>query len=53
MQKHLILITLIFSLVAKEMNAQKFKYGYVNADKILSEMPEIEMANKELEGYVK
>jgi outer membrane protein len=53
MQKYLLLIILIFSFLAEGLNAQKLKYGYVNADKILTEMPEIELANKELEGYVK
>jgi len=52
MKKYLLIIVL-FSLIAQGLNAQKLKYGFVNADKILAEMPEIEMANKELEGYVK
>ncbi len=33
--------------------AQKFKYGYINADKVLQEMPDIAAANKELENYIK
>jgi outer membrane protein len=53
MLKYLIAFSLFFGLSAENTFAQKLKYGYVNADKILSEMPEIEIANKELEVYVK
>lgn len=35
------------------LSAQKFKYGYINADKVLQEMPEIASANKTLEAYIK
>ena len=31
--------------------AQKLKYGYIDANKILMEMPEISAANKELDAY--
>jgi outer membrane protein len=53
MKKYLIVTCFIIGFVLDGLQAQKLKYGYVNADKILSEMPEIEIANKELEGYVK
>jgi len=53
MQKYFLIIILIINLVAEDLCAQKLKYGYVNADKILAEMPEIGLANKELESYVK
>lgn len=53
MLKYLFTISLFFGFIAEYTIAQKLKYGYVNADKILSEMPEIEIANKELEVYVK
>jgi len=53
MQKYLIITCLLLCFSFQEIKAQKLKYGYINADKILTEMPEIEMANKELEGYVK
>ncbi|MFN8256673.1 MAG: OmpH family outer membrane protein [Bacteroidales bacterium] len=52
MKKYLLML-IIIGMIAQIAVAQKFKYGYINADKVLSEMPEIEMANKELEGYVK
>ena len=50
--KNLILILFIVS-VFFNLSAQKFKYGYINADKVLQEMPEISTANKELEAYIK
>lgn len=42
-----------FLLIFSNSNAQKLKYGYVNAEKILLEMPEIKLANQELEAYIK
>ncbi len=53
MQKYLLITCFILGSLFQGVHAQKLKYGYINADKILSEMPEIELANKELEGYVK
>ncbi len=53
MKKYLMIICLILSFSLQEIQGQKLKYGYISADKVLAEMPEIEMANKELEGYVK
>ena len=50
--KNLILILFIFFGFLNS-SAQKFKYGYVNADKVLQKMPEISTANKELEAYIK
>ena len=49
---HLFIILSII-LVSENIYSQKFKYGYINADKILAEMPEIEKANKDLESYIK
>jgi outer membrane protein len=43
---------MVYLAFPSESFSQKLKYGYINADKVLSEMPEIELANKELEGYV-
>ena len=52
--KKLFTLLLIFILIwPLDIYAQKLKYGYLNAEKILAEMPEIELANKELEGYIK
>jgi len=50
-----IFILLIFTMLFKinYLEAQKFKYGYINAEKILAEMPEIMLANNEIEAYVK
>ena len=48
--------TLVLVLVIITFNlsfAQKFKYGYINADKVLQSMPEIAAANKEMEAYIK
>ncbi|MDF1548208.1 MAG: OmpH family outer membrane protein [Bacteroidales bacterium] len=53
MKNQLLVISLILMLLPTQIIAQKFKYGYINADKILAEMPEIEKANKDLEGYIK
>lgn len=50
--KKLILILVIVSNFFN-LSAQKFKYGFINADKVLQEMPEISTANKELEAYIK
>lgn len=50
--KNLILI-LFFASIFSNLSAQKFKYGYINADKVLQQMPEISTANKELEAYIK
>jgi outer membrane protein len=52
MKKLIIVFFLALLLVPTKGFSQKFKYGYINADKVLSEMPEIELANKELEGYI-
>ena len=47
-------ILILFILISFfELSAQKFKYGYINADKVLQEMPEIASANKTLEAYIK
>lgn len=46
-------IVLIFIFLPLQLTSQKLKYGYINADKVLSEMPEIEKANKDLETYTK
>lgn len=53
MWKYSFILFLTILLLPEFVAAQKFKYGYINADKVLSEMPEIDLANKELEGYVK
>ena len=52
--KTLYLLFLITSFLCTEsIYPQKLKYGYVNADKVLAEMPEIEKANKDLENHIK
>ncbi|OQY03619.1 MAG: hypothetical protein B6I20_04690 [Bacteroidetes bacterium 4572_117] len=52
--KKLIIISLAtFFFGFTNLSAQKFKYGYINGDNILQEMPEILMANKTLETYIK
>jgi outer membrane protein len=53
MKKLTALLLILLWIIPSEAHAQKLKYGYVNAEKILSEMPEIELANKELDGYIK
>jgi len=53
MKRNSILIILILTLLPLHLISQKFKYGYINADKVLAEMPEIEKANKDLETYTK
>ncbi len=50
--KNLIII-LIVIFGSFNLSAQEFKYGFVNADKILQEMTEFDSANKELEAYIK
>jgi outer membrane protein len=47
-KKHLILC-LIITVLSINSFSQKLKYGYIDANKILSEMPEIAIANKEIE----
>ncbi|MCF6240590.1 MAG: OmpH family outer membrane protein [Bacteroidales bacterium] len=51
MKRNILLILLIAATI--NSFAQKFKYGYINADKVLQEMPDIAAANKELEAYIK
>ncbi len=53
MKQKLFLIGICLLLLFNHLHGQKLKYGYVNANKILSEMPEIVLANQELEGYIK
>ena len=48
-----VFLALLFSIVVQNIYSQKFKYGYINADKVLAQMPEIEKANKKLEAYMK
>ncbi len=50
--KNLILLSIVV-LGFFNLSAQKFKYGYINAEKVLQEMPEISTANKKLEAYIK
>ncbi len=52
MKNLLLIICLVFLVIPGKAYTQKLKYGYINAEKVLSEMPEIELANKEIEGYV-
>ncbi len=51
--KNILLFVLLLTLFSEYTFSQKFKYGYINADKVLAEMPEIEKANKDLESYAK
>jgi outer membrane protein len=52
MKKIIFSLSIIFLIIPSVTFSQKLKYGYIDANKILSEMPEIERANKELETYV-
>ena len=48
-----VFIIIIFLLSSKVyINAQNFKYGYLNSDKLLSEMVEVKDANKKLEVFI-
>ncbi len=53
MKNYYILTVLLIILFTEYSYSQKFKYGYINADKVLAQMPEIEKANKDLETYMK
>ncbi|NJO88345.1 MAG: OmpH family outer membrane protein [Chloroflexia bacterium] len=53
MKTYYFLLVLLISLFTEYSYSQKFKYGYINADKVLAQMPEIEKANKDLETYMK
>lgn len=53
MKSLVLFILLLIVFIPEDIYSQKLKYGYINAEKVLAEMPEIEMANKEIEGYVK
>jgi len=53
MKTHYLLLILLFAIISDSAFSQKFKYGFINADKVLAEMPEIEKANKDLESYMK
>jgi outer membrane protein len=53
MKSFVLSVLLLLVIVPDKIYSQKLKYGYINAEKVLAEMPEIEMANKEIEGYVK
>jgi len=46
----IVIILIIVNIV--NINAQKFKYGYLNSDKLLSEMTEVKNANKQLETFI-
>ena len=50
--KKFILLILLITTGINYLSAQKFKYGYINADKVLQEMPEITAANTELKAYI-
>ncbi len=53
MKTNYLFVFLIIILINEYSYSQKFKYGYINADKVLTQMPEIEKANKDLEAYIK
>jgi outer membrane protein len=53
MKKYFFLLTIVLASNIFSAGAQKFKYGYINADKVLQEMPDIAEANKKLEDYIK
>lgn len=53
MKKFIFVLLVVFYSGLFNLSAQKFKYGYINADKVLQEMPEISTANIELESYIK
>ncbi len=53
MKKYTFLLLIFLVNISFSVVAQKFKYGYINADKILQEMPDIAEANKKLEAYIK
>jgi outer membrane protein len=48
MKRTALLIAFCLFMLTGSVLAQKLKYGFVNAEKLLSEMPEIELANKQL-----
>ncbi|MBN1252969.1 MAG: OmpH family outer membrane protein [Bacteroidales bacterium] len=47
----LIVMLLIFSNITI-IKSQNLKYGYLNSDKLLAEMPEIISANKDIEVFI-
>jgi outer membrane protein len=53
MKKYIFLLLIFLANSLFSVVAQKFKYGYINADKVLQEMPDIATANKKLEAYIK
>jgi outer membrane protein len=52
MKINYLLVLLFITFSFEYTYSQKFKYGYINADKVLAQMPEIEKANKDLETYM-
>ena len=44
------ILLIMFNIVNTQ--AQKFKYGYLNSEKLLSEMTEVKNANKQLETFI-
>jgi outer membrane protein len=48
-----LILCLIFIVLPLSSSAQKLKYGYVDANKILMEMPEIDSANRKIDLEVK
>ena len=50
--KNYIFIILLSIVYTINIQAQKFKYGYLSSDKLLSEMIEVKNANKKLEAYI-
>lgn len=53
MKKNFFLVLSFFLSMAFLVEAQNLKYGYINADKLLQEMPDIVEVNKKLEEYIK
>ena len=48
----LIITVLLIAFNIVNIQAQKFKYGYLNSDKLLSDMTEVKNANKQLETFI-
>ena len=53
MKKLILFSVLLFFIYQGECLAQKLKYGYIYADKVLQSMHEIAEANQKLEEYIK
>jgi outer membrane protein len=53
MKNFYLILCLIFIVLPINSHAQKLKYGYIDATKILMEMPEIDSANKKIDVEIR